>query len=104
MGFRSLSLSTVLRLQDSYSQTRLETAGLNKICPFSASGPGQSRKLAEFRSLHCPAPLRQACGAECGPCLSQLGLGSSICSLLKLPAGLWQKLAWIFQKCYESLQ
>lgn len=66
MHFGSLSLSVALRLQDSYSQTRLETTGLHKICPFSASGPGQSRRLAESRSLRSPAPLRQACAAECG--------------------------------------
>lgn len=61
-----ISPSLSQRLQHSYSQTRLETTGLNKIGPFSASRPGQSRRLAESRSLRSPASLRQACAGECG--------------------------------------
>lgn len=110
MDFRSLSLSTALRLQDSYSQTRLETTCLNKICPFSASGPGQSRRLAESRSLRSPAPLRQACTAELEldtrlQAALPVSFGSQLQHLQPSEAaGLWQELGWIFQKCFESLQ
>lgn len=94
MGFRSLSCSIVPGLQDSYCHPGLETAGLKKICPFDASGPGQSRKLAESRSLPSLAPLRQGCAAECrarhvtSSCLACL-------SWVSAPGapGLWQKLA-----------
>lgn len=54
-----LSCSIALWLQDSHCHPELETAGLMKIYPFEASGPGQSRRLAG--SL---APLRQDCAAE----------------------------------------
>ena len=91
-----------------YSQTRLETTGLNTICPFSASGPGQSRRLAESRSLCSPAPLRQACPAELDTRLQAaltVSVGSQFQHLQPSEAaGLWQKSTWIFQKCFESLQ
>lgn len=84
-----LSCSIALWLQDFYCHPELETAGLMKIYPFEASGPGQSRRLAE--SL---APLRQDCAAEwrarcatasCLTCLSRVSAPGA--------PGLWQKLA-----------
>lgn len=89
MGFRSLSCSIALGLQDSYCHPELETAGLMEIYLFDASGPGQSRRLAE--SL---APLRQDGAAEwrarcatasCPTCLSRVSAPGA--------SGLWQKLA-----------
>lgn len=94
MGFRSLSCSVAPGLQDSYCHPGLETSGLTKIYPFDARGLGQSRRLAESRSLPSLAPLRQGCAVECRArcattnCLACLGWVSAPGA-----PGLWQKLA-----------
>lgn len=108
MDFGSLSFPIALRLQNFYSQPGLKTAGLNKICPFSASEPGQRRGLAEFKSLPSPASLRHGHAANVKldarlQAASPVSVGSQLQHLQPSEAvGLWQKLARIFQKCLKA--